>query len=64
MIQIPLALAIIVVIAIHTIATHLFNWGIREADNEGDINAIALCIFFSFLEIVLTIALLCNMKPV
>jgi hypothetical protein len=64
MIQIPLVLAVIIIIAIHTIITHLFNWAIRESDDQGDINAVVLCLFFSFLEITLTIALICNMRPV
>jgi mannose/fructose/N-acetylgalactosamine-specific phosphotransferase system component IIC len=64
MIQIPLALAVIIIIVVHTIMTHLFNWAIRESDDQGDINAVVLCLFFSFLEVTLTIALLCEMKPV
>jgi hypothetical protein len=64
MIQIPLALAVIIIIVVHTIMTHLFNWAIRESDDQGDINAVVLCLFFSFLEVTLTIALLCEMKLV
>jgi len=64
MIQIPLVLAVVIIIAIHTTLTHLMNWGIREAEKQGDNNAIGLCLFFSFLEITSVIALLCNMKPV
>lgn len=64
MIQIPIFLVIILVVVLHTILTHLFNWAIRESDDQRDINAVVLCLFFSFLEVTLTIVILCNLKPV
>lgn len=61
MIQIPLAVAVTLIIVLHTILTHLINWGLRETlDHETG----RLLILFSFAEVALTIALLCNMKLV
>jgi len=61
MIQIPLALAVAVVILLHTVLTHLSNWGIRKT--KDDPFGVAL-ILMSLIEITITISLLCNMKPV
>lgn len=61
MIQIPLALAVAVVIILHTLLTHLFNWGIRNTEDDpfGEV-----IILFSIIETVIIISILCNMKPV
>lgn len=56
MIQIPLTAAVLVVVLLHTILTHLFNWFIRETEHEP------VAYIFHFIEILLIIILLCNMK--
>ena len=58
MIQIPLSLAVLVVVILHTVLTHLLNWGIREAEHCPSVY------IFHFLEILLITILLCNMKLV
>jgi hypothetical protein len=58
MIQIPLALALAVVIILHTTLTHLFNWFIRKTEHEP------IGYIFHFIEILLITILLCNLKPV
>jgi hypothetical protein len=58
MIQIPLALAVVLIILLHTILTHLFNWFIRKTEYEP------IVYILHFLETLLIIALLCNLKPV
>ena len=47
MIQIPLALAVTVVILLHTLLTHLFNWFIRKTEHEP------VVYIFHFIEILL-----------
>jgi hypothetical protein len=61
MIQIPLALAVAVVIILHTIITHLSNWGLRNTKDDPIGIVIML---FSTIETVIVISLLCNLKPV
>jgi uncharacterized membrane protein len=61
MIQIPLALVVAVVIILHTIITHLSNWGLRNTKDDPIGIVIML---FSMIEIVIVISLLCNLKPV
>jgi hypothetical protein len=61
MIQIPLAVAVAVVILLHTVLTHLSNWGIRITKDDPFGIVIVL---FSIIETVIVISLLCNMKPV
>jgi len=61
MIQIPLALAVTVVILLHTVLTHLSNWGIR---NTKDDPFGIVIILFSIMETALLISIICNMKLV
>ena len=61
MIQIPLTLAVTVVILLHTVLTHLFNWGIR---NTKDDPIGIVIILFSIIETALLISLICNTKLV
>lgn len=56
MIQIPLAVAI--VILLHTTLTHLLNWGVRETEHEP------IMYIYHFIEILLITILLCNLKLV
>jgi hypothetical protein len=61
MIQIPLALAVVVVLMLHTSLTHLLKWTMKKYAGTPDINILLL---LSYIEITLTIALICTMKQV
>jgi hypothetical protein len=61
-VTVPVLGIIILIFVLHTIITHLLNWGYRKADDQQNPDNAAgvmlLLIFFNLLEIVICIGLL------
>lgn len=61
-VTVPVLGIVILIFVLHTIITHLLNWGYRKADDmqspDNSAGIMLLLIFFNLIEIVVCIGLL------